>query len=118
MILRDFGQIHWHVRGNVAVLAKLISDNVVDDQFKWGMIIDVLTNRSFSELPGEPFFKYYNPKKYSRRKPTSEESYQFTACKEFLQESSDYEWREKVEQRGRAAPGGDFYCVFELISMS
>ena len=42
-------------------------------------------------------FKYYNPKKYSRWKPTSEESYEFTACKEFLQESSDYEWREKVE---------------------
>ena len=49
------------------------------------MIVDVLTNRSFSEFPGEPFFKYYNPKKCSRRKPTSEESYEFTACKEFLQ---------------------------------
>ena len=68
--------------------------------------------------PLDPNFKYYNPKKYSRWKPTSEESYEFTACKEFLQESSDYEWREKVEQRGRAAPGGDFYRVFELISMS
>ena len=47
--------------------------------------------------PLDPNFKYYNPKKYSRWKPTSEESYEFTACKEFLQESSDYEWREKVE---------------------
>ena len=47
--------------------------------------------------PLDPSFKYYNPKKYSRWKPTSEESYEFTACKEFLQESSDYEWREKVE---------------------
>ena len=47
--------------------------------------------------PLDPNFKYYNPKEYSRWKPTSEESYEFTACKEFLQESSDYEWREKVE---------------------
>ena len=79
--------------GNIFV-DKFVED---DDQFKWGMIVDVLTNRSFSEFPGEPFFKYYNPKKCSRRKPTSEESYEFTACKEFLQESPDYEWREKVE---------------------
>ena len=79
--------------GNIFV-DKFVED---DDQLKWGMIVDVLTNRSFSEFPGEPFFKYYNPKKYSRRKPTSEESYEFTACKEFLQESYDYEWREKVE---------------------
>ena len=68
-----------------------------DDQFKWVMIVDVLTNRSFSEFTGEAFFNYYNPKKCSRRKPTSEESYEFTACKKFLQESSEYEWREKVE---------------------
>ena len=79
--------------GNIFV-DKFVED---DDQFKWGMIVDVLTNRSFSEFPGEPFFKYYDPKKCSRRKPTSEESYEFTACKELLQESSDYEWREKVE---------------------
>ena len=79
--------------GNVFV-DKLVDD---DDQLKWGVIVDVLTNRSLSEFPGEPFFKRYNPKKRSRRKPTSEESYEFTACKEFLQESSDYEWREKVE---------------------
>ena len=61
------------------------------------MIVDVLTNRSFSEFPGALISKYYNPKKCSRRKPTSEESYEFTACKKFLQESSDYEWIEKVE---------------------
>ena len=79
--------------GNIFV-DKFVED---DDQFEWGMIVDVLTNRSFSEFPGEPFFKYYNPKKYSRRKPTSKESYEFTACKEFLRESPDYEWKEKVE---------------------
>ena len=53
--------------GNIFV-DKFVED---DDQLKWGVIVDVLTNRSFSEFPGEPFFKYYNPKKYSRRKPTS-----------------------------------------------
>ena len=79
--------------GNIFV-DKFVED---DDQLKWGVIVDVLTNRSFSESPGEPLFRYYNPKKCSRRKSTSEESYEFTACKEFLQESSDYEWREKVE---------------------
>ena len=80
--------------GNIFV-DKFVED---DDQFKWGMIVGVLINRSFSESPDEPFFTYCNNiKKYSRRKPTSEESYEFTACKEFLQESSDYEWREKVE---------------------
>ena len=47
--------------------------------------------------PLDPKCQKSNPKKYSRKKPTSEESYEFTACKEFLQESSDYEWREKVE---------------------
>ena len=76
--------------GNIFV-DKFVED---DDQFEWGMMI---VDRSFSEFPGEPFFKYYNPKKYSRKKPTSEGSYEFTACKEFLQESPDYEWREKVE---------------------
>ena len=55
--------------GNIFV-DKFVED---DDQFEWGMIVDVLTNRSFSEFPGDPFFKYYNPKKYSRRKPTSKE---------------------------------------------
>ena len=33
-----------------------------DDQFKWGIIVDVLTNKSFSKSPGEPFFTYYNSK--------------------------------------------------------
>ena len=52
--------------GNMFV-DKFVED---DDQFKWGMIVDVLTNRSFSEFPGEPCFKYYNPKRCSRSKPT------------------------------------------------
>ena len=62
----------------------------------WGMIIDVCTNRSFSEFPGEPLFGIIIQRSIVK-KPTSEESYEFTACKEFLQESSDYEWRVKVE---------------------
>ena len=45
-----------------------------DDQFMWGIRVDMLTNGSICEYPGEPFCEYYNPKKYSRRRPLSERS--------------------------------------------
>ena len=79
-------------------IGRLFVDNTVrdDDEFRWGVVVDVLKNESYGETRDEPFFKYYNPKFYNGKKP-SETNYEYTACKEFFGEGVDYEWREKIE---------------------
>ena len=46
--------------------------------------------------------------------------YGLQACKEVFQDSPDYKGKKMLNSvaRERLAPGGDFYCIFELISMS